>query len=92
MQIPITQFMRPNGRPVQQHLEVDEQTAYDCGVIRMNGYRFECEELINGLVSLTITDDECDHAIEMCNNAPGQVLEAFKTMTSKFVEGIYSSV
>lgn len=34
------------------------------------GYRFEIEVLSEGTVSLTIADDECDHAIELCRNGP----------------------
>lgn len=39
--------------------------------IHAAGFRFKCEILTTGEVSLTITDDEADHAIEVVPNGPG---------------------
>jgi len=84
--VEITQFMRPDGRNVKQHLEVDAETFLKCESIRSEGYRFECEILMDGGVSMTITDDEQDHEIELVRNIPGAFLEGFVAMTSRFAD------
>ena len=66
--IPFTQFMRPDGRPVDVSIDRPEEIARKAKAIIDAGYRFECEVLTDGSISLTITDDEMDHDIELVPN------------------------
>lgn len=69
--IPFTQFMRPDGRPVQVSIERPDATMGKALAIMGQGYRFECEHLHDGTVSLTITDpDQGDLDIELVPNGP----------------------
>lgn len=83
-QVEITQFMRPNGRPVAQRLEVDGATLARCLLIKESGYWFECEVLMDGTVSITITDDDKDHDIELIQNVPDAFLDGFRRMVGRF--------
>lgn len=82
--VEITQYMRPNGRRVEQLLEVDSPTLANCLLIKEMGYWFECEVLMTGAVSMTITDDKADHAISSAENKPGEFERAFSAMAAKF--------
>jgi hypothetical protein len=83
MPIPFTQYLRPDGRKkpvtISRPAEI-EQMAND---IINAGYWFECEELVNGVVSFTITDDDDDHAAEVCHNGPN-VPDVVDRMISEF--------
>lgn len=68
--IPFTQFMRPTGRPIPVFIARPENIAAKADRIIANGFRFECESLGTGEISLTITDDERDWAIEVVQNGP----------------------
>lgn len=67
-EIPFIKYLRPSGRPVAVFIDRPDEIASKAHKIIEAGYHFECEELRNGTVSLTITDDECDHAIQLCRN------------------------
>lgn len=72
--IPFTQYLRPGTsftgcKPVA--IDRPDHVADKAKQIIAAGYRFECEILTTGEVSLTITDDEADHAIEVVPNGPG---------------------
>lgn len=77
--IPFTQYMRPDGRSLERlfgrtkdvTIDRPDHVADKAQQIIAAGYRFECEILSTGEVSLTITDDEADHAIEVVPNGPG---------------------
>lgn len=58
MTIPFTQYLRPDGRTVQVTFNRPEEIEEKALAITAQGYRFECEVLITGHVSLTITNDE----------------------------------
>ena len=71
-QIPFTQYLRPNGRKVQVFFECrDPAVAEKAQQILAAGLRLECEELMNGMVSLTVSDDEDDLAHQFVMNGPG---------------------
>ncbi len=79
-----TQYMRPSGRAVPVSIEVSEATANKAQTIIARGFRFECEVLTTGQVSLTITDpDEGDLDIKIIENGPG-VREAVEAMITRF--------
>jgi hypothetical protein len=60
--IHFTQFMRPDGRPVEVSIDRPEPISTLAERIAQRGYRFECEHLSTGHVSLTIADKHGDHA------------------------------
>lgn len=68
--IQFTQFMRPDGRPVPVSIDRPDDIAAKAAEITKRGYRFECEHLSDGHVSLTITDDDGDADIELAPNGP----------------------
>lgn len=70
IEIPFTQYLRPDGRKVDVSIEVSDEVGTKAHAIIAAGYRFECEILTTGQVSVTITDDEADHAIEIVMNGP----------------------
>jgi hypothetical protein len=69
-EIEFTQYLRPTGRPRKVWIERSEPIAQKAQAIQAMGYSFECEELVTGMVSLTISDGEQDVAIELCQNGP----------------------
>lgn len=71
--IPFTQFMRPDGRPVEVSIERPDHVAAKAKSIIDRGYRFECEHLTTGEVSLTVAGEDDDLDIEICSNGPGLV-------------------
>jgi hypothetical protein len=66
--IPFTQYMLPNGRKVDVSIERPSDIAAAAADIINRGYRFECEMLTTGDVSLTIADDDGDLDIEVVPN------------------------
>jgi hypothetical protein len=71
MSIPFTQFLMPTGRP--KRIEIDRPLATEILAAQLiaDGYRFECEILSTGQVSLTCEDDDDETlAIEVCSNGP----------------------
>jgi len=69
--IPFTQFLLPDGRRTQVSIERPEPILEKAQAIIDAGYRFECEELVTGQASFTISDDDGDAAIEVVMNGPG---------------------
>lgn len=70
--IEFTQYVMPHGRKRKTHIERPEEIANKAQDIIEAGYRFECEILSDyKTVSLTIADDDDDHAIEVVPNGPG---------------------
>jgi hypothetical protein len=69
--IEFTRYSLPNGRRSTETIERPAPIAELASAIVAAGYRFECEMLGDGTVSLTIADDNADHAIELCPNGPG---------------------
>jgi hypothetical protein len=84
MKIPFTQFLRPNGRKQAVMFMCDDKVIFDkAQQIIATGLRFECEELMSGVVSLTISSEEDDLAFATCMNGP-DVPGAVKELISSF--------
>ena len=66
----VIQFMRPNGRQVKQYTELPIEYKDTYNEMIEKGCRFETEVLMNGLVSITISDGEEDIWIEIVANGP----------------------
>ena len=84
-EIPFTQYMRPDGRRVEISIERPEEICKKAEAIINAGYCFEIEVLTTGLVSMTISDDEADHDMEIVDNGPG-VPVAVDRMINRFYE------
>ena len=72
--IHFTQYMHPSKycpRCMRVPIDRPDHVADKAEQIIAAAYRFECEILTTGEVSLTITGVEADHAIEVVPNGPG---------------------
>jgi hypothetical protein len=86
--IPFTQYLMPNGRKSPVLIDRPDDVAAKAQAIIERGYRFECEMLSDyRTVSLTITDDDDDHEIEVCPNGP-EVPKRIDAMVLRFAEKI----
>lgn len=88
MSVPFVQFILPDAR--KKHIWVDvpshiEEKAYK---IIENGWRFEAEILRTGEVSLTVTSEEADEAIEICENKAEEVCKA----VNRLVESAFNKI
>lgn len=68
--VELTQYLRPHGTPTKVYTHTDEGHFNRWKTLLEKGYRLECEVLTTGEVSLTVSDDEADHRIKICNNGP----------------------
>jgi len=72
----VMQFLLPGGRqrPMTVPLPESVYEAYEEMV--SSGCRFEAEILGNGIVSVTISNDEADLDLQLSGNGPGDVTPA----------------
>ena len=74
LDIPFTQYLRPDGRKRPVIFTVAGDTAVKADKVLRRGWRFEAEVLVTGEVSLTVEDDEDDEypcqAIQIVPNGP----------------------
>lgn len=83
-EIPFTQYMRPDGRPMQTSIVVRRDIYEKAKDIINQGNVFECEVLTTGQISLTITDpEEGDIAIRVVSNGP-EVVQAVYSLVEEF--------
>ena len=79
--IPVTQFLRPNGRKQEivspQRSDEIEKLGAEC--ISWGG-RFTAEELQGGMISFACEYGDFDIAIELCRNETGVTSTAFDKM------------
>jgi hypothetical protein len=81
--IPFTQYLRPDGRPVPVSISRPDEISAIAGQIMAAGYRFECEHLSTGHASLTIAGRDDDADIEVVVNGP-EVPIAIDRMVKRF--------
>ena len=82
-EIPFTQFMRPDGRAVPVFIARPQPIVEKAQRIIASGYRFECEHLSDGHVSLTIANDKRgDVDIEVVPNGPEVPVAVDRLVTS----------
>jgi hypothetical protein len=84
MSIPFTQYLLPNGERRETSIERPSDIEAKAQAIIDAGFRFECEMLTTGAISLTISSGEDDVAMEVCTNGPA-VLVAVDRLVTKFV-------
>ncbi|MDJ0512782.1 MAG: hypothetical protein QNJ62_04995 [Methyloceanibacter sp.] len=84
-EIEFTQYIAPHGRTKTITIFRPQDIADKAAAILSQGFRFEAEIVpgLGNMVSLTIADDEMDHAIEVVPNGPG-VGEAVDRLISNF--------
>lgn len=73
-EIPFTQYSLPDGRQSTVLYKPDPSVGRLAGaILKRGGFRFECEILTTGEVSLTCHDTKRqeDIAIQVCANGPG---------------------
>lgn len=63
-----TQYLFPDGRKKLVSIEAPDHIVKAADAIIGRGFRFECEILSTDHVSVTISDDDDDYAIELCQN------------------------
>lgn len=87
-EIPFTQYLLPDGRPVPVSIDRPQEVADLAQQIMARGYRFECEMLSDyRTVSLTITNDGGDADGVVCfNGAP--VPEKIDAMVVRFAKSL----
>lgn len=86
--IPFTQYLMPNGRKSPVTIDLPDDIAAKAQAIIERGYRFECEMLSDySTVSLTISNYDDDHEIEVCKNGP-EVPQRIDAMILRFAEKI----
>ncbi len=67
--IEVTQYLRPHGRREQVSTpDRAPEIEAKAKLIRAAGFQFEAEVLTTGHISLTITSEEADHAMTLCDN------------------------
>lgn len=81
--ISFTQYLRPDGRPVPVSIDRPADIADKAERICSRGFRFECEHLTTGHVSLTIAGPDDDEDIEVVANGP-DVPEAVDRLVKRF--------
>lgn len=78
MSIPFTQYLLPDGRKKIIEIDLDEIYGDAANMIIDSGCVFEIEILNTGHISMTISDDEDDLFIEVCNNGPDVPIRVMK--------------
>jgi len=86
VEVPLTQYLRPDGRRRAITADVDIKLGPKVRAILDKGYRFTAEELSGLGVSLCIENDEEDLAVEVAENGPGSNSPrvALERLISKF--------
>ena len=82
--IPVTQYLRPDGRKKQLLLERPREIYDRAMKLIADGYVFETEVLRTGQISLTIADNEGDCAVKLVAPVSGKIKEAFDDMLKHF--------
>lgn len=82
--IPFTQYLRPNGKRITTQFAAPREIEAKARSIIAAGYVFEIEELMNGLISMTIGDGEQDIAHELCKNTSDTVRAAVIKLVTDF--------
>jgi len=80
------QYMRPSGRPSSFQVEVPDELRHQWDKICKSNIRLASEMLMDGTISVTLEDDEHDHAIELVPNEPGKPVAAVVKLISEFKE------
>jgi hypothetical protein len=91
MSIPFTQYLRPHGRKTHVEIDMPWEIEQKAKAIMMANLSFECEELLTGKVSLTISNQEQDLFIEVVPNNE-EVVDAVARLVEKGYEYITKTI
>jgi len=80
--IPFTQYLMPNGKTIAVTINRPNNVSNKADELLKKGYKFECETLRTGDISLTIVRDGEDIDGELCPNGP-KVLLAVDTLIER---------
>lgn len=92
--IEFTQYMRPNGRKVQVNIVRTPPIELKAAELRDKGYRFEIEELMTGVISMTVEKSGLDEPVshKLVQNGPkvpetvdALIEDAWNKMTDKYL-------
>ncbi len=67
-ELAVTQYLRPNGKKRAVQAPVTQEIARLGELVIERGFRFDCEELQTGHVSIDCCNDEDQITIEVCPN------------------------
>lgn len=81
--IELTQYIRPHGRKQTVYAPTSQAVEAMANRIVEAGFKFECEVLTTGEVSLTISSGHEDVAIEICQNGP-EVQDTLSKLVQEF--------
>ncbi|MDW9726340.1 hypothetical protein GOB91_29265 [Sinorhizobium meliloti] len=84
-EIPFTQYLMPDGRKAPVRINRPDEISDKAEKIIEAGYRFECEVLTTGQISLTIAGKDGDEDIEVVPNGP-EVPVAVDRMITRFAD------
>lgn len=82
--VPFVQFLRPDGHKKPVVIDRPDNIAKAADKIRSHGFRFEIEQLMDGTISMTISDKDDDYAIKVCENQPGTVAATVDELIASF--------
>lgn len=68
--VTFTQFLRPDGERRPMVTTVSQDLKHKVDEILDHGFHFEIEELTEGTVHMTITDEHADYYSRLCANGP----------------------
>ena len=94
--VDVTEYIRPNGRRMQQIAEVDDVYKPNYDLLCSHGLNLSAELLRNGIVSLTIESDDDDLNIELCSVRPDEIKKALEKLlawcTEENIQNYYKSI
>lgn len=89
--IPFTQYLLPDGRPVQIQYECDDDEVFRKATeLLQNGYCFEAEILTTGIVSFTCERGDDLIGIELSQNGPEVVEKVNKLINEAHGKEFFS--
>ena len=74
--------MRPNGRRVNQSVEIPDTSRSDYEMILSRGWNLAAEVLMSGMVSITVESEEQDEAMRVVPNGPN-VIDAIQQVLAE---------
>ncbi len=90
MNLEITQFMRPNGRPKTYEIIVPDECKSQVDLIQKNGCRITAEQMMNGEAAQYISNEEVENDFDICVTACGKEADTgLLAMIERFNESAF---
>ena len=71
MEIKFVQYLRPDGRKREVACDIPDDLEPNYKAIKAAGLEIACEELMTGMVSITVSHEDGDFLMELGPNGPG---------------------